>query len=737
MDFSRGVIMAFAAVTALGAANYFGDVSVGIAMAIGALLASPSDVPGSFKRRFSGVFLAILLAILTTIIAGYARQNIYLFVPVLGFLMFSISIMAVYGFRASLIAFSGMFAVVLSMVRIPEGETMFIHALWIGAGGIWYLVFSMLYYLMNPRKPTEELLSEGFSLTSEYLKVRAALLDASEEERQRLKNELSTLQSRINEKHEMIRELVISRRIKSGRSGDARKKMLIFIELVDILELSMANPVNYEQMSRVFSQRKEALQVLKDWSFLMAGELQLIAEAIGNSRKFHANPALETFRLRAITSMNVCEKESEDPKAAHAFLVLQNMIDFKEKQQEKIISISRLMQDLTVGEDLTMKQKEAVKFITGREYNFKTLQDNLDFNSPIFRHSLRLAIVVVAGYLIGFYFELQNTYWILLTSLVIMRPGYSLTRERSKQRLLGTFIGAAIAVSIVMVTQNVIFFGVLSVIMLIFALATLQRNYRASAIFITINIVLLYSLITPDPFKVIQFRVMDTLLGAALAFLANSFLWPSWEYRGIKNFIEQSLKANSAYLEEINDYYQKKQLIPTSYKLARKQAFLAIGNLNAAFQRMTQEPLSKQKEVGTIYEIVGLNQEFLSAVASLGTFIRTHATTEASTHFKTYISAIQHNLIEAVELLENREVQEVPQDKALLKATKYFNEKYEEVLKNHVQEGKILMRQFNNESNSQLQEVQLVREQLKWLLQISENLKNQASRKESIIKSHP
>ncbi len=706
-------------------------------MAIGSLLASPSDVPGSFKRRFLGVFLAILLAIFSTLIAGYARQSHYLFVPMLGLLMFLISIMAVYGFRASLIAFSGMFAVVLSMVRVPEGETMFNHALWVGAGGIWYLSLSMLYYVMNPRKPTEELLSQGFGLTSEYLRIRAKLLDAAEDERQQLKNELSSLQSAINEKHEVIRELVISRRIKSGRSGDARKKMLIFIELVDILELSMANPVNYEQMSRVFSQRKEALEVLKDWSFLMADELQLISEAIGESKKFHANPALETYRLRAITSMNMCRKDSEDPKAAHAFLVLQNMIDFKEKQQEKIISICRLMQDLKVGEDLSIKQKEAVKFITGREYNFKTLQDNLDFNSPIFRHSLRLAVVIVAGYLIGFYFDLQNTYWILLTSLVIMRPGYTLTRERSKQRLFGTLIGAAIAVAIVMITQNVIFFGILAVIMLIFALATLQRNYRASAIFITINIVLLYSLITPDPFKVIQFRVMDTLLGAGLAFLGNSLLWPSWEYRGIKNFIEQSLKANSAYLEEINDYYQKKQLVPTSYKLARKQAFLAIGNLNAAFQRMTQEPRSKQKEVGTIYEIVSLNQEFLSAAASLGTFIRTHTTTEASTHFKTYISAIQNNLIEAVELLENREVGKVPEDKALLKATKYFNEKYEEVLKNRFREGKILSRQFDNENNSHLQEVQLVREQLKWLLQISENLKNQASTKKSIIKSHP
>jgi hypothetical protein len=33
-----------------------------------------------------------------------------------------------------------------------------------------------------------------------------------------------------------------------------------------------------------------------------------------------------------------------------------------------------------------------------------------------------------------------------------------------------------------------------------------------------------------------------------------------------------------------------------SYSVARKEAFLAISNLNAAFQRLTQDPKSKQTD---------------------------------------------------------------------------------------------------------------------------------------------
>jgi outer membrane protein assembly factor BamD (BamD/ComL family) len=61
--------------------------------------------------------------------------------------------------------------------------------------------------------------------------------------------------------------------------------------------------------------------------------------------------------------------------------------------------------------------------------------------------------------------------------------------------------------------------------------------------------------------------------------------------------------------------------------LARKEAFLAISNLNAAFQRLTQDPKSKQKEFQLIYEIVTLNQTMVSAIASIGNFISNHQTT--------------------------------------------------------------------------------------------------------------
>ena len=68
---------------------------------------------------------------------------------------------------------------------------------------------------------------------------------------------------------------------------------------------------------------------------------------------------------------------------------------------------------------------------------------------------------------------------------------------------------------------------------------------------------------------------------------------------------------------------------------------------------MAQDPPAKQKNISHLFEIVVLNQTFLSASASLGTFIQNHDTLPATIHFETYIEHIQQNLNAAVATLNN------------------------------------------------------------------------------------
>jgi uncharacterized membrane protein YccC len=234
-----------------------------------------------------------------------------------------------------------------------------------------------------------------------------------------------------------------------------------------------------------------------------------------------------------------------------------------------------------------------------------------------------------------------------------------------------------------------------------------QINYKVSAIFVTMYVVFIYGILTPNIGDVVQYRILDTIVGCTLAFLANHFLWPSWEFLNIPSHVEKSIIANQNYLKEISSFYNKKGAISTSYRLARKNAFIEIGNLMASFQRMVQEPKSKQKQLPQVYKLAVLNHSLLSSSASLGTYIQSHKTTSASEAFNVVVDTVIRNL--DLYLKEN-----LPKEDLAMRFTELKNIRAKEL-----KEGIPI-----DEEAFQLkmQEAQLVIEQLIWLTNLSENI---------------
>ena len=712
-EFSRGLLFAGAVLVPLMITSAVERLEIGIAMAIGVLLTSPSDVPGSLRRRVVSASFCIAIAVVATLITGYALAHPVLFVPVLVLLIFHLSMISVFGFRASLISFSGLLAVVLGMAQVSGEDDILMRTFWIGMGGIWYLLVTLLLRYLLRQRETDQLLAEVFDLTARYLEVRALLMSQKCKKRRQFEDELLELQTSINEKHELIREMVITRRKNFGRSHMVRKRLLIFMELVDILELGMANPVSYPQMHKLFASHEENLGYLQEYNMAMAARLKNIAEAFRYRNKLADAHDLKEKRKVVLESFGKLETSAVASEENELLLIFRNFLTFKEKQYQKLQSIERLLKEWEGSPELKLRRKDAAKFLTTPEYRLKTLEDHLDFKSPIFRHSLRLTVVVVLGYTAGQFFALQNAYWILLTIIVIMRPGYALTRDRFKQRLYGTLIGGAVAVSLVFLIRSEVVYGILAVISLVLAHSMIQRNYKTAAAFITLNVVFVYSLLKPNVWEVIEFRVLDTAIGAGLALFGAKFLWPTWEFSTINNFIRQSIHANAAFIKEVELFYSGRSTLTASYRLARKKAFLAMGDLNAAFQRMAQEPKTEKSQLEETFRIVSLNQEFLSATASLGTFIRTNAITKASEHFENYMTAIQANLQIAAKI----DPEGLKQQNEVEEAANYYENLYRELLHLEKEEpGK-------TDVKERLQEAQILMDRLKWLLELSEGLK--------------
>ncbi|MFB1039722.1 MAG: FUSC family protein, partial [Polaribacter sp.] len=362
------------------------------------------------------------------------------------------------------------------------------------------------------------------------------------------------------------------------------------------------------------------------------------------------------------------------------------------------------------------------------EYRLHVLTQNFSCNSTLFRHALRLTIALVFAYILGVIFEIQNTYWILLTIVVIMRPSYGLTKERSKDRIIGTLIGAIIAIGIVLLTQNIVVYAVLAYISLILAFSLIQQNYKSAAALITISIVFLYSFMNPNTFEVIQYRVLDTIIGATIAVVANYILLPSWEVNNIKKILLNALNMNRNYLLATQKLYQDPAKNKLSYNLARKEAFLAISNLNASFQRLTQDPKSKQKEFQLIYEVVTLNQTMISAIASIGNFVINHKTTPASEEFNILSQRITNTLQKSCDLLEPAEIAQKITKETIEVAENTLLEKYQQLSNLRDENIKKGNTALDTETLHALQEAYLIANHMNWLKSLSESLKKATER---------
>lgn len=105
-----------------------------------------------------------------------------------------------------------------------------------------------------------------------------------------------------------------------------------------------------------------------------------------------------------------------------------------------------------------------------------------------------------------------------------MRPGYGLTKERSYNRIFGTVLGGLIAFGIVSVIQNHVALSIFSIICMLLGISFTQINYKISATFVTMYVVFIYGILTPNINEVIQYRILDSLAGAILALLPIIFM---------------------------------------------------------------------------------------------------------------------------------------------------------------------------------------------------------------------
>src|SRR5690606_20252312 len=106
-------------------------------------------------------------------------------------------------------------------------------------GGLYYMVVSLLFYYIAPNRYAELQLAEAMKLTAKYLRLRGDLWTVDANRRKITEKQLK-VQIDLNAIHENLRETLILARMQSGSSNQNRKMLIVFVTLVEVLELGLS-----------------------------------------------------------------------------------------------------------------------------------------------------------------------------------------------------------------------------------------------------------------------------------------------------------------------------------------------------------------------------------------------------------------------------------------------------------------------------------------------------------------
>jgi len=262
------------------------------------------------------------------------------------------------------------------------------------------------------------------------------------------------------------------------------------------------------------------------------------------------------------------------------------------------------------------EEYEYSKFVTRQDYAPHVFFDNFSFNSAAFKHALRVSLVCLVGFVIAKFIAIgHHSYWVLLTIIVILKPGFSLSKQRNYQRLIGTIMGGIAGIAILLFIKNADVQFALLVILMLGTYSFLRLNYVVSVLFMTPYVLILFKFLGVG--MVVQERIIDTAIGSTIALIASYLIFPSWEFEQIKVNLSGVLNANVCYLAKIADSVSGKNVTTNEYKLTRKDVYVKSANLAAAFERMTSEPKSKQRKIKEIHKFVVLNHILSSYIATI------------------------------------------------------------------------------------------------------------------------
>ncbi|HCT7311578.1 TPA: TIGR01666 family membrane protein [Klebsiella variicola] len=591
---------------------WIGEVKLTIPLTLGVVAAALTDL----DDRLTGRLRNLAITLVCFFIASASVELLFPWPPLfaLGLTVSTIGFILLGGLgqRYATIAFGALLIAIYTMPGVTLYDHWYLQPLFLLAGAVWYNLLTLSGHLIFPIRPLQDNLARSYEQLARYLELKSRLFDPDlEDESQAPLYDLALANGQLVATLNQTKVSLLTRlRGDRGQRGTRRTLQYYFVAQ-DIHERASSSHIQYQTLRDQFRYSDVMFRFQRMLS-MQAQACQKLSRAILLREPYQHDAHFERAFMHLDAALDRVRASGASDEQINALGFLLNNLRAIDAQLATIESVQTTAPAGSNTETLLADDR-----LGGLNDIWLRLRRNMSPESALFRHAVRMSLVLCAGYAFIQFTGLQHGYWILLTSLFVCQPNYNATRHRLALRIIGTLVGVAIGLPVLLLVPSIE--GQLVLIVLTGVLFFAFRNvqYAHATMFITLLVLLCFNLLG-EGFEVALPRIIDTLIGCAIAWAAVSFIWPDWKFRNLPRVLDRAMNANCRYLDAILEQYHQGRDNRLAYRVARRDAYNRDAELASVVSNLSTEPRADGAQRETAFRLLCLNHTFTSYISALG-----------------------------------------------------------------------------------------------------------------------
>lgn len=579
---------------------------------LGIIAAGLSDLDNRLTGRLANLFFTLIAFAVSSLSAELALTHGWLFVPLMTLITFVVIMLGAIGQRYSTIAFGTLLVAVYTTLSHTPNTLWYANTLLILLGTLIYGVVAVGVYLLFPNRTVQENMAQFYEALSHYLQIKSDFFDPDDSDSLPEKK-LALAQANIEVMAALDKTRVsLFYRLRGQHRHLRTQRMLrYFFSAQDIWERASSSHSDYTSLFLPL-QNSDLIFRLQRILELQAAACRQIAQSLRYNTLYQHNRRGERVLAGIAQSLQFHQQQGVSQ--------LYNLHSIADNLRNIEGQLAQLGHDHAepISKKIPKNTRLIAENVSGWRNMFHAVKSQCHFGSALFRHAVRLSIVVFLASSMVELFQLEQGYWILLTAVLVCQPNYSATKKRLVQRMVGTLLGVVVGMSLRYLSPTLE-----AQLGLIVASSTLfflfrTNNYSFSTFFVTLQVLVSFDVIGLGANSAMLPRIFDTLIGVTLAWLAVSFLWADWKYLNLHSGLKQSLQHSATYLRHIIAQLQFGYRDDFAYRIARRNAQNALAGLSTVVSNMTVEPHKYRQALVFAPDLLGLSYTLMSYISALG-----------------------------------------------------------------------------------------------------------------------